>query len=746
MVAPTPYSRLNAYTDWSVNNPGDPHPGQDFDEDFDALSWFTSALLAHLSGTIRDDGRLADNVIDGDGAFTPEYLADLRASISGLASSGIQGPAGPQGFVGPRGVVGPKGPPLPWIVSTGYPSPNIGIPQQLFLNSDNGDVYQKGPSSWLLLTNIRGPSSAGGGGASDHGSLVGLSDPDHPISAVQGLQEALTNLQTALVSVGAAQRNAYYQATAPTSGLNAGDLWFHTGQSNRMFRYDGAVWVDVADKRIDTAMGNAAAAISAAAGAQAAADGKVTTFFGSSPPVSPQLGDLWFRSDQGNKVFRWNTTIWALVQDSAITQAIQAAATAQNTADGKIVTYYQPTTPAGARLGDLWINTGDGNHTYRFNGAQWLSIRDASIAQAALAAANALSLANQTLIDVNSIADGVVEVFYAPTPPAGASLGDLWINTTLGNQLHRFNGTQWVSVQDTAAQTALTSAQLAQDTADGKIRAFYQTTPPLTGRSTGDLWFDSDDRYRPYRFNGSVWADITSLIGVEDGLVTGVTIQHGAVTASHLETRTIKANSGVIDDLAITTAMIADASITKAKIANLTVGTAQIENAAITTSKLGAVSIDNAQIANAAITSAKIQDLTVGTDKIFPQSISNSASARADTSLSTSGSATLSVLTCSITTTGGRVYVWWAAQVNRARTTFATYKDVRVRLRRGGTTMMDVVCATPPGEGFTLPPGTYLFDETLPAGSYTYEIVVQSIDSAACDVTTRSLLLMELKR
>lgn len=551
MAAPEPYTRLNAYTDWSANNPGDPHLGQDFDEDFDDVARFSTEMLARIALIQRDDGKLAPGVIDSEDTFDAAFLAQLKADIAASGLNGIQGPIGPQGEVGPAGAQGPLGPPLPWIASTGVPSTNIGVATQLFLNVSNGDVYQKtSASSWVLIGNIRGPQGVGGGGVTDHGLLVGLSDPDHPISAVQGLQTALDDLETAIVAAGSAQKNVYRQASAPTANLNAGDLWFDSDANDRLFRWDGTAWIDVADKRIDTALVNAGLAITAAAGAQGTADGKVTVFFGSSNPASPRVGDLWVRTDQGNKLYRWSGSVWADVQDAAIADAINAAADAQATADGKIDTYYQAAAPIGASLGDLWFDTDDGNHPYRHNGAQWVSIRDAAIAQAAAAAASAIATASQALAEVEVIADGVVEVFFQGSQPTGA-VGDLWINTALGNQLHRYNGTQWVSVQDAALQNALTNAALAQATADGKIRAFYQTTAPTSGQSpaTGDLWYDTDDQFRPYRFNGSAWQDISYILGVAGGLITGVSIANGVITAAKLNVTTlssITANIGTV--------------------------------------------------------------------------------------------------------------------------------------------------------------------------------------------------------
>ncbi|QQP93570.1 DUF1983 domain-containing protein (plasmid) [Skermanella sp. TT6] len=48
----------------------------------------------------------------------------------------------------------------------------------------------------------------------------------------------------------------YRQAAAPTSGMNAGDLWFDTDDSNKVYRYSGSAWQLTDDTRIS---GNAAA-------------------------------------------------------------------------------------------------------------------------------------------------------------------------------------------------------------------------------------------------------------------------------------------------------------------------------------------------------------------------------------------------------------------------------------------------------------------------------------------------------
>ncbi|MBU5342275.1 phage tail spike protein [Caldifermentibacillus hisashii] len=56
------------------------------------------------------------------------------------------------------------------------------------------------------------------------------------------------------------------------------------------------------------------------------------------------------------------------------------------------------------------------------------------------------------------------------------------------------------------ANKAKEEAKNAQLTADGKNTVFYQATAPSTvGRKVNDLWYDTDDGYKPYYFNGSSW-------------------------------------------------------------------------------------------------------------------------------------------------------------------------------------------------------------------------------------------------
>lgn len=166
------------------------------------------------------------------------------------------------------------------------------------------------------------------------------------------------------LQAGIAGDKTYRQATAPLYP-SEGDIWFDTDDGNLMYRYDGAAWVETQDAAIGDA-------ISDAATAQATADGKVTTFYQDGQPTADGVGDLWVDTDDGNKLYRWSGSAWIEIQDADIAQAIADAATAQSTADGKIVSFYQDTAPTADGVGDIWFDTDAGNKQYRWSGTAWV--------------------------------------------------------------------------------------------------------------------------------------------------------------------------------------------------------------------------------------------------------------------------------------------------------------------------------------------------------------------------------------
>lgn len=287
--------------------------------------------------------------------------------------------------------------------------------------------------------------------------------------------------------------------------------------------------------QVGQAASDAAAAQAAASAAQDAADdaaqdaadalaaaqnasGKQQIYFGATAPTGdPDV--LWI--DQDGVPHQWDGSGWVEITDTRIVAAAAAAsaandaavaaaaaaATAQATADSKVKTYFQNDAPTvGLVEGDLWIDTNDQNHTWRWDGDSWEDARDQTIQAAAAAASAANTAASNALTAAQAAqatADGAIRTYYQANPPwangstqPASVLGDMWFDQDDG-QAYRWNGTTWQVIEDSSIAAALAAAQSAQTTADGKITAYYQDNQPTTGE-VGDLWYDTNDKNKPY--------------------------------------------------------------------------------------------------------------------------------------------------------------------------------------------------------------------------------------------------------
>ena len=183
------------------------------------------------------------------------------------------------------------------------------------------------------------------------------------------------------------------------------------------------------------------AANALAQSAKDTADGKITTFYAASTatPTATTTGDLWIKTDDGNSLWRWNGSAWVSVDNADIQSALTAAGTAKATADSKIVTFAQTSSPTATDVGDIWIDTDDSNRMYRWNGTAWVDVHDPQIAEANEKIDN-LQIGGRNLL-LNS------EHF---TPGSGIFSGSnvaLYNDTTLdGAKLYYASGSRYVKV------------------------------------------------------------------------------------------------------------------------------------------------------------------------------------------------------------------------------------------------------------------------------------------------------------
>lgn len=247
---------------------------------------------------------------------------------------------------------------------------------------------------------------------------------------------------------------------------------------------------------------------------------------------------------------------------SAADLAKTAASAAQTTADGKNKIFRQNTQPTGATAGDTWFDTGNDGRISVYNGSTWVqqTFGTNAIASSAITSDKLTASINDSiskaLTDSSSAltsANGKNKNFYQNSQPtSGMVAGDTWFNTADNNKLYTYSGSAWVLAQDsaaaktaadgaktaadaakTAADNAQTAANNAQTSANTKVKTYAQTAQPSSGMTTGDIWVNTGDNNRMYRYSGSAWVD------VRDGsIATAQTAANNAQTTANTKTRT----------------------------------------------------------------------------------------------------------------------------------------------------------------------------------------------------------------
>ena len=219
----------------------------------------------------------------------------------------------------------------------------------------------------------------------------------------------------------------------------------------------------------------------------------ISIFYQSTEPTTDNVGDIWFKSV--NDIRRWTGFDWSDITSTALGAALGAAGTAQAIADGKIKTYAQASIPSDGKEGDIWIAT----------------------------------LVNY-VADLNAYLNSNITIFYQVEQPVPNATGDIWCNDPVNpTVIRRWTGSAWIDITTTSVARTLKAIADAQSIADGKIKSYAQTTAP-TGAKNGDLWVDTDDNNKLYRWNGTSWASArdTSL----DGRVATIETNYNGLTGT----------------------------------------------------------------------------------------------------------------------------------------------------------------------------------------------------------------------
>lgn len=239
----------------------------------------------------------------------------------------------------------------------------------------------------------------------------------------------------------------------------------------------------------------------------------------------------------------------------------------------------------------------------------------------------------QEFTDIVVDLDGKTKAYYQTTAPTGANEGDIWFDTDDGNKQYFYNGTAWVSVQDTAIAAAQAAATAAQTTADGKNRVYRQTSQPTTGPfAEGDLWFDTDDDNRIYRYTSGSWATAVPLGNNALGNLSANKITSGSIDASVITVSNL--NAGNISTGTLNADRIASASITGTKIAAGTITASNIATATITATQIAAGTITTDKLVAGTLTGFTVQTSS-GNDAVILNGSSNAIQIKANGSVVT---------------------------------------------------------------------------------------------------------------
>ena len=325
-----------------------------------------------------------------------------------------------------------------------------------------------------------------------------------------GIQTAITNAASAQ-STADGKIDSFYQNDEPAANVSSlGDLWFDLNDGNKVYRYSGSAWVAAQDSQIATAISNAATA-------QSTADGKVTTFITGTQPTAEGIGDLWFDTSDKNKLHRWSGSSWVESRDSDIPTAIANAATAQATADGKIVTFVQDDAPTATATGDLWIDSNDNNKLYRWSGSAWVAVRDGGID----ANTSAINVLDTTVTNL----DGTVTALSASNTTL---VSDLKVRTKIQDESN--DNIETEASADVETET-LDNVTAALSTADQTLQTQITATDETVTQQSTQLTSLSSSLDTVIATTGTNATAIAANSTAVSGLDTRVTSAEGSITS-----------------------------------------------------------------------------------------------------------------------------------------------------------------------------------------------------------------------
>lgn len=196
-------------------------------------------------------------------------------------------------------------------------------------------------------------------------------------------------------------------------------------------------------------------------------------------------------------LFKDGTYKWVEIADTQSAEALRIAMEAKAAADSKITTYYGTTVNPPYEEGDIWVQGSNGDIYVCVNGRTSGSYTASDWAKASkytddTALNNFIAGAfADTIEEVKTQIDGKAETWYQASDPSAAwttadlksaHIGDLWYNTS-NTTTSRWSGSKW-EAQSVPSEVF--------DKIDGKADIFVSESRPSAPYNVNDLWSRGD--------------------------------------------------------------------------------------------------------------------------------------------------------------------------------------------------------------------------------------------------------------
>lgn len=468
------------------------------------------------------------------------------------------------------------------------------------------------------------------------------------VTARTSADETITESVSSLSAVVNTKNKTFYQATAPTSGLVEGDLWFDTANDNQAKRWNGGSWVPTDDLRI----AQNAADILSEASARASADSAEAQ---ARNTLSAQIRGGYTGNDinQLTAGLLYSEKVARATEDEALAESIDTLSstlggqtstiqTIQSTVNGNQAKYTVKIDNNGHVSGfGLLSESNNGTPTSAFiiRADKFAIVDPASTSNSLTNFPSTDTVPFAYVSGVSGVPNGVYikDAFIQNASITDAKIGSVAAKKILAGNIDATIGIRSANIHGASLYAGGTTSV----NGDGS----FSTSNPTFKVEGGNVEIVSSNfrikslatatsYITPFKVeNGVVYIDTAY---IKSGDITTAMIQNATITSAQITSLTAEKivpspNGLTIDanlitlDGNVTLDTYYDSSIgrSRLRIKDLGVTTAKINDLAVTTGKIANLAVDTLKIAGNAVTQPQVY---TATDLYVSQAINNTSS------------------------------------------------------------------------------------------------------------------------